>query len=107
MKGQQYGGGDGRSLGGFPSHLLVRVISFDMGSYSFGKPRQTDVQTDTLTDHYNNGAKDRQETKKTLTETASIKKTYMNRRTAAKEKLIRKQTIKWAHSSKRLRTVFG
>lgn len=51
MKGQQCeGGGDGRSLGGFPSHLPVRVISFDMGSYSFGKLRKTDVQTDTLAD---------------------------------------------------------
>lgn len=66
VKGQQYGGEDARSLGGFPSHLPVRVISFDMGSCSSGKPRQTDAQTDTLVDHNNNGAKDGQETNQTV-----------------------------------------
>lgn len=37
MKSQQYGA----TVEGFQSYPLVKMSSFDMGSYSFGKPRKT------------------------------------------------------------------
>lgn len=62
---------------------------------------QDGADTHTLAD--NDRAKDGQEAMEEGRKAVWQKNIHVKRQTAAKEKLIRKQTIKWAHSSKRQR----